>query len=205
MVTKAEWDSKINRYKSKYRKHGVSPKSLGWWNKTSVEKRFTAIVKELDFEWYSILDVGCGFGDFYSALAMRFDKFKYTGVDIVSDFVAVARKKHNLKNIEFECMNFFETDSRMRYDVVVCSGVLNSALTDPNRFRKEAIAKLYKVAKKALVFNMAGAFPQPENKGKSAIYYSDSLEVLKYCYSLTNKVTYNCAYLPKDFTIAMYK
>lgn len=209
MVENEDWNKKIKAYQRKFRKHGVSPKALRWRDQTSVSKRFAAIVKELNFEWKTILDVGCGFGELYTYLAERFDKFEYTGIDMVKEFIvsasAVKQKTPGETKATFECRNFFEEPVSGKYEVVVCSGVLNSSFKKPDEFRRKAILRLFETAQKAVVFNMAGGYPQPENKEGSSIYYSDSMEILKYCHRLSTKVTYNHSYLPKDFTVAIYR
>ena len=59
--------SKINkRYNARLIKHGCSPKTLGWSGKKQQIKRFEKFNSILNFQNKSILDIGCGFGDFYS-------------------------------------------------------------------------------------------------------------------------------------------
>jgi len=209
MVKKTEWDQKIKSYQKTFQKHGVSPKSLKWKDERAMQARFEAIAKELNFEWKTVLDVGCGYGLLYEYLAKQFTDFSYTGVDMVPEFVDTAKAKYTGTDARFECVNFFETDvandNSKKHDVVICSGVLNSSFDDADAFRKQAIKKLFASAEKALVFNMAGSYPQPDNTKPSSIYYADSLEVLKYCYTLTTRLTYNHSYRKMDFTVAMFK
>jgi len=205
MIKKAEWDKKIQSYQRMFAKYGANPKALRWKDQGSIQRRFTAIARELNLPWKTVLDVGCGYGDMYEYLIGKFKGIKYTGIDMVKEFVDVAKKRFPDANVKFECRNFFETPGDEKYDVVICSGVLNSAFENPDEFRKKAIKELFNIANKVLVFNIAGAYPQPVNKKGSSIYYSDALDILRYCCSLTSRVVYNHAYSSRDFTVAMYK
>lgn len=92
------------------------------------------------------------------------------------------------------------------YGVVIASGVLNSNRGGQNlAFRKTAIKKMFSLTSDILAFNMLGSHPSVENKKDSNVWYSDSLMILEYCMTLTNKVILRANYHPKDFTILMYK
>ena len=54
-------------------------------------------------------------------------------------------------------------------------------------------------------FNMLGGHPVIQNNDNSNIWYSDSLEILEYCMSLTRRVILRHHYHPSDFTVFMYK
>ena len=54
-------------------------------------------------------------------------------------------------------------------------------------------------------FNMLGGHPAITNESESNIWYTDSLDILKYCMTLTRRVILRHHYHPHDFTIFMYK
>jgi len=49
---------------------------------------------DLNFEGKTILDVSCGFGDIIPLIAKKAKKINYTGVDIVPEFIQVAKEKY---------------------------------------------------------------------------------------------------------------
>jgi SAM-dependent methyltransferase len=189
-------------YQKKFKKYGVDPKSLFWVDLGASHQRFRQMWAEIDFNNKSVLDVGCGFGEMARFLKKRYKDVKYTGVDIVPEFIDEAKKKY--PEYQFEVLDYFEDPMNEKYDVVMASGTLNSNLEKNMEFRKKAIKTMFEHTKKVCVFNMLGGHPQPENDHESNIWYADSLEILKYCMSLTRRVLLRHHYHPTDFTIFMY-
>lgn len=193
----------LKHYQKNFKKYGVDPKSLSWASKGAAHQRFRAMWKEIDFNNKSVLDVGCGFGEMAKFLHKRYENVKYTGIDIVPEFVEQAKKGHPY--YEFKVADYFNNPMDAKFDVVMASGTLNSQLGSQNmEFRKHAIKTMFAHAKKACVFNMLGAHPQPETPETSNVWYADSLEILEYCMSLTRRVVLRADYHPKDFTVVMY-
>lgn len=204
----------LNLYQDKFKKFGVDPKSLLWKSRGAAHQRFRQFWAEIDFTNKSVLDIGCGFGEFGKFLLKRYKNVDYTGVDIMPEFITEASK-------EVPCGKFFVADflddpstslGASQYDVVIASGVLNSNW--PARagkggqnleYRKTAIKKMFSLTSNVVAFNMLGGHPAPENNSDSNIWYSDSLEILEYCMTLTRRVILRANYHPKDFTILMYK
>jgi len=189
-------------YQKKYKKYGVDPKSLQWRQLGAAHQRFRQMWAEIDFNNVSVLDVGCGFGEMAKFLRKRYEGVKYTGVDIVPEFIEEAKK--NYPEYEFEVRDYFKDPLEDKFDVILASGVLNSNLENNMEYRKKAIKIMFEHTKKVLAFNMAGAHPQPETEKGSNIWYADSLEVLGYSLTLTRRVLLRHQYHPTDFTIFMY-
>ncbi len=196
--------SKIKKeYQENFKKFGIDPKSLAWKRLGASHQRFRQIWAEIDFDGKSVLDVGCGFGEMAKFLQKRYKRVNYTGVDIVPEFIKVA--KENYPQFQFEVRDYFENPHEARFDVVMASGALNSNVENNMEYRKKAIKVMFEHAKKVFVFNMSGGHPQPKNKPKGKVWHADSLKVLEYCLSLTRRVVLRHHYHPKDFTIFMYK
>lgn len=194
----------LNIYKQKFKKYGVSPKSLLWKTKGAAHQRFRQFWAEIDFTNKTVLDIGCGFGELGKFLLKRYDGVKYMGIDIIPEFIDIAKKQ--IPDGKFEVKNF--DDSNHRSDIVIASGVLNSNVGDSEKnlkYRKNAIKKMFSLTNDVLAFNMLGGHPAITNKSESNIWYSDSLEILEYCLTLTHRVILRANYHPKDFTIFMYK
>ncbi|OGM25846.1 hypothetical protein A2962_00360 [Candidatus Woesebacteria bacterium RIFCSPLOWO2_01_FULL_39_61] len=191
-----------NIYQEKYKKYGVDPRSLCWHQKGAAHQRFRQFWAEIDFSNKSVLDVGCGFGEMAKFLKKRYEGVDYTGVDIVPEFIEEAKK--NYPEYQFFVRDFFSKPMSETYDVILASGVLNSNVPENMEYRKKAIKIIFAHAKKVLAFNMLGAYPQPENDPTSNVWYADSLEILKYCTTLTRRVIFRANYHPTDFTIFMY-
>lgn len=190
-------------YQKGYLKYGVNYKALKWRCQKSAESRYKQIIAECDFEGKNILDVGCGFADIIPFIAKKTTRFQYTGVDITPEFIKVCMKRH--PKFRFIGRDYFTSPLKEKFDIVICSGVLNAIFDKNISYRKVAIRTLWNHAKKVLVFNMAGSHPTLPTSEKSKIYYADSLKILDYCLNLTNRVIFRQHYSSKDFTIIMFK
>ena len=80
------------------------------------------ILKEIDKQdWYSVLDAGCGTGAVIELLEQKYPDKHYTGIDISSKMIEVAKKK-NIANATFvqgDCEELPFLDNS--FDVVICS------------------------------------------------------------------------------------
>lgn len=189
-------------YQEKYKKYGLDPRSLCWHQKGAAHQRFRQMWAEIDFNGKSVLDVGCGFGEMGKFLSKRYKNVKYTGVDIVPEFIKEA--KTLLPEGKFEVGDYFKNPLKVKYDVVLASGTLNSNVDDNMGYRRNAIRVMFEHTKKVLAFNMLGGHPPPKNDPKSNVWFADSLEILDYCMSITRRVVLRANYHPTDFTIFMY-
>lgn len=193
-----------NIYSQKFKKFGVSPKSLLWKSRGAAHQRFRQFWREMDFTGKSVLDIGCGFGEFGNFLTKRYENVKYKGIDITEEFIENGHKIYPL--LDLKVADYLLLTKTEKFDVVIASGVLNSNYHSYNmNYRTEAIKKMFELTDGVLAFNMLGGHPQPKNKEDLNIWYADSLEILEYCMSLTRRVMFRSSYHPRDFTIFMYK
>lgn len=199
-----QWKMKsLNIYKKRFKKFGINSKSLLWKTKGAAHQRFREFWKEIDFDDKKVLDIGCGFGEMGNFLVKRYKNITYKGVDIMPEFIENGKRIY--PHLRLETVDFFTLTKTVSYDVVLASGVLNSNMTNNMDYRKKAIKKMFSLTNHILAFNMLGNHPQPVNNLDSNVWYADSLKILKYCMSLTHRVTLRANYHPKDFTIIMYK
>jgi len=202
----------LNLYQNSFKKFGVDPKSLLWKTRGAAHQRFRQFWAEIDFNNKTVLDIGCGFGEFGKFLLKRYKNVDYTGIDITAEFIEEAKKlvpTGKFRTIDFNKLNG-------QYAVVIASGVLNSNVearlrgtsarqSDNLEYRKQAIKKMFSLTSDIFAFNMLGGHPAPQNDKDSNVWYSDSLEILDYCMTLTPRVILRANYHSKDFTILMFK
>lgn len=189
-------------YQRKFTRYGVDPRSVQWKTLGASHQRFRQFWAEIDFNNKSVLDIGCGFGELARFLNKRYQNVNYTGVDIVPEFIAEAR--HRFPQNKFIVRDLLSNPLTQKYDVVLASGVINSNVKNNLQYRKRAISVMFHHARQVFAFNMLGSHPQPKNLKGSNIYYTDSLEILSYCFTLTRRVLLRHHYHPQDFTIFMY-
>lgn len=191
-------------YRKKFDRFGPGPKALQWYSKKAQTIRFLQFVQNLDISHHSILDVGCGFADIIPILRDRFVDFIYTGVDLVPEFIAIAKERY--PEHSFFTEDYFKNPFGQKFDFILCSGVLNGNLGNPEltmQFRLGAIRTMFSHCRKSLAFNMVGANPRPKNHPNSKIYYVNPDVIKGFVSVLTTNYIFIENYRPKDFTFIM--
>ncbi len=195
--------AKKNAYSRAFKKYQGSIKSLMWNSYASAAIRYKELIKDIDFNNKSLLDVGCGFGDIIPFISGKSVSFKYTGIDIAKEFIQEAKKRY--LGHEFVKGNYFKNPLKKKFDIIICCGALNRNYgKDTLEIRKRAIKTMFNRCKEAFAFNMAGGI-LPNNKRDSIIYYANSRDLLEYCIKLSRKVILRNHYHEKDFTIVIFK
>lgn len=179
---------------------GPGPKALLWWDYKSMAFRFRELVKHVPIEGKSILDAGCGLGDLLPYLYAKSTDFKYLGVDKNAQFIKIAKQRY--EGHEFKVDDPFTHRIGM-FDIVLSSGVMNGNTKNWLTKRKRMIANLYDQAGEILAFNMAGGVKPIPND--SLIAYANANEIADFCRTLSPHVELRTDYLPKDFTVVLYK
>lgn len=170
-------------YIKRFRKYGVDPRTLKWQSQKAAEQRYKEIVSLANFEGKDILDVGCGFGGIIPFIASSTDKFSYTGIDLVGEFIEEARKiypQHIFINGDY-----FAKPLKKKFDIIIANGSLSSNVKNNIGFRKEAIRAMFKYA-----------------KGNN-VWFADALEILRFCLDLTPKVTFVNHPGRREFTLRL--
>lgn len=82
------------RYGGRMKKFGVAPQTLGWGCREDQLARFQVMTQQEDFSGKTILDIGCGFADFYGFLKSLSIPCAYIGVDIMEEFISHNRSSY---------------------------------------------------------------------------------------------------------------
>jgi len=179
-------------------------KMLDWASEEGQRLRFEALVKTLRGGWGhppSILDVGCGTADLFAYLQNEMPGIRYTGVDLLEEIVAEARRRHPgaevLQGDVFK-ENVFPPRS---FDVVFCSGVFNLELGNNEAFAEHALPVLRALARRVVVVNFLHA--RAENKFEGCHYYTPE-KIVALCARLAPVVELDEGYLESDFTVVMF-
>ena len=183
-------------------KHGYSPKSLAYSGEKSQKIKFN-IVTEVGIEdKCSVLDVGCGFGDYFNYLKQQGIKnVKYCGIDISNKIVDFAKEKNSLANVIQG--NVLDLSDDEKYDYVISLG-FNCVKTGTNwETLTQVLDKMWKLSKKGIAYNAVSTFSETSPR---KIYFVSPAKVIDYIMTnLTYKVVFRHDYMPHDFTIFAYK
>ena len=71
----------------------------------------------------SIVDIGCGNGEFLYHLKKAFPNCKLTGFDLTEEFINTGKNFPGLKGVRLEQKDFLEVDEI--FDLVICSGMFH--------------------------------------------------------------------------------
>ena len=202
MMNLIEKASIIHYHRQRIGKHASGTVgALGYRGEESQSKRFAALAEIGDLNACSVLDIGCGYGDLKGFLDARFHGFNYIGIDQMAEFITEARKLYGQRPACYFCISDFTTAELPNADYVFASGVLGYRCADKD-FYFSMIEKMYRIANKALAFNMLDAAKFPKHE---LLTGHDIEKVLAHCKTLSADVKLIRGYLEDDFTVLMYR
>ncbi|MCG7495321.1 class I SAM-dependent methyltransferase [Vibrio sp. Of7-15] len=180
---------------------GHHAKVLGWSSTESQQSRFNMIYQALNFERKSVLDLGCGYGDFKTFLDQRCQVAQYTGIDQQGSFIKQAK---TLFSHQSNC-RFFKADfsavALPPADIVIASGSLNYR-SRTKGYHPKLIKAMYRACHHAVAFNMLDS--RYVSTGQLLAAHHPE-EVLHFCRTLCPTTELLTNYSQEDFTIVMMK
>ncbi len=195
---------RINKfYQQRYQAYGdKNARSVDWDSQKNQLERFKLFEKIGDLNDKKILDFGSGLGDFYGFLKTRYKNFEYLGIDVVEDFIKVAKHKYPTGTFSKEEMG----DLKQRFDYVFASGSLTFHVHEGEKFYFKVIRQMYDLCDKGVGFNMLDRdFYGIDDYDISMYLTYDKTEVLEYCKTFAKDVKIITEYIPGDFTVFLKK
>ncbi len=177
-------------------RHGHTARGVHWNSERSQRTRFRVIASLLpdSLEGCTLVDAGCGFGDFslYLEETGRSPE-RYIGLDCMAPMVEEARKRTGCEIAQCDILH----DALPEADFYVCSGAMNILM----RFETHPfIRHCFEQARHGFVFNLL------EGNDESMVYnYFTAAEIRKMGRDLGARVAIKRGYLPRDITAAFYK
>ncbi len=202
----------VSRYSERFQKFGFDPRTLGWDNHSNQNKRFLTAIQSAEVNGKSILDVGCGFSDFYSFLNEYYGKnsaFRYAGIDINSDLINEC--KNRFPDVSYEVRNILvDPYQENSWDVVTMFGLLNYKIPDYDNlaYAKNFITNAFNVAKDCLIVDMLSSIKNVNYPSENFVNYHEPAVMLDFALSLTPyvKVVHSGDPIPqKEFTLILGK
>ncbi|WP_324171550.1 class I SAM-dependent methyltransferase [Sulfurimonas sp.] len=183
-------------YKSAINIHGTSPKGVNWNSKKSQNIRFKMILQMLpqNLKDSTVVDAGCGFGDFYTYALKHHKEFTYIGIDSLSDMYSIASEKTGCEILIADiCI-----DAVPDATYYICSGAMNVL----KRFETHLfIRKCFEASKKGFVFNILHG-----NKKSKTYNYFTKQDIQSIANDLgVKKVIFVDGYLDADITVGFFK
>jgi SAM-dependent methyltransferase len=171
-------------YASKLEAHGSTPQGVDWNGVDSHETRHRQFLRLLDGAVdASIIDLGCGFGDFLRFLRAEGYRGHFTGYDIAPEMIEKARELHG-ETEDRQWRIGAEPDDAA--DFAIASGIFNVKGDVPNaiwtRYIRQTIDVLAGAGRRGFAFNVLSLSSDPERR-RPNLYYADPADMLAYCLS----------------------
>ena len=198
-------DYNSDYYLQLFKKHGVSPKSLGW-DKGKQFLRFDQLTKYNAFEGCSFFDVGCGFGDFATYLKRKsgWEGIKYLGIDLIDEFIETAKDLHKEDNFRFIIGDFLQTNFEEKFDYVLSSGIFNLKNNCENHYDmiKIYIEKMLSYCKRSVSIDFLS---DQVDFMLDHTSHSNPSKILSIAYEFSKNVSLSNDYFPFEFTLRINK
>ncbi len=144
-----------------------TPEAVGWTPKGQI-LRYEAVLGLIEPEGKSLLDFGCGKGDFYSFLKQKGISCKYTGIDINPSLIEVAKK--NYPEAEFYVQDIEKERLNRNFDYVVSIGVFNLAVEGVRSTMQNCLKILFEHTNEKIIFTCLNK--ETKLKDFSVVYFS---------------------------------
>ena len=195
-------DKLLSFYNFHLKKFGDRPEALRWTPQGQLKRYHMladiAPAKELNNS--TVLDYGCGTGDFYRFLKRRGIQVKYTGVDINENFIALARKKY--PECTFRVMNADDDAFEGFFDYIFICGVFNLNVPGVDEDMRNALTTLFRSCNKGLVLSALSSHTPVKDP---ELHFTSPEEMLKFALeTLSPAVALRHDRIPNDFMLYVY-
>jgi SAM-dependent methyltransferase len=183
------------------RDHGDTPQAVRW-TPSGQRRRYEAFRGIIGgLEGKSLLDFGCGKGDFYGFLRDQGVSCAYCGVDVNKGLSALARRKY--PEAEFLTLDVEETPWERRFDVVVACGVFNLRIGGIAASLHETVKILFGLCTESLHVNFLTArAPRLDVE----LFYVEPADLLRFALAeLSSRVTLRHDLVPEDVFLSAYR
>jgi len=190
----------VDRHRDSLTRHGYHPNALYWSSREIQEIRFEVLAGIGIESGDSVLDVGCGFGDFKRWFERQTGTLEFTGIDLSPDLLEEAAKRH--PDGRFICGDLFDLDAAEKsFDWVILSGALNEQLGDNGAYARRVISRMFSLSRKGVAFNLLDA----RYLNAHDLQSHQPEVMLGWCRKICDDCVLLDDYLQNDFSIHMHR
>jgi len=169
-------------YASKLDAHGATPQGVDWNGTDSHEQRHRQFLRLLDGNSdASIIDLGCGFGDFLRFLRTVGHRGRFIGYDIAPSMIDKARELHG-EDVDRQW--YLGAEPAETADFAIASGIFNVKGDVTNeiwaRYVHRTIDILARAGRRGFAFNVLSMSSDPDRR-RTKLYYADPVDMLAQC------------------------
>jgi SAM-dependent methyltransferase len=171
-------------YASKLAAHGTTPQGVDWNGIDSHQLRHRQFLRLLDgTPNASILDLGCGFGDFFRFLRAAGHQGRFVGYDIAPSMIEKARELYG----ESDKLQWrIGAEPTEIAEFAIGSGIFNVKGDIPNEvwigYVHRSIDILAHAGRRGFAFNLLSLSNDPDRR-RPGLYYADPAAMLTHCLS----------------------
>ena len=195
----------LEPYKEAAKEHGGSFYATLWRSREGQQLRFNTICNGIEFSGTSILDVGCGLGDFADFLqAQQISFSSFHGIDAMEHMIVEAENK-SLPRCTFSIGDVLEQGDLLKgFDWITMSGTLNAM---PQRIAMELVSNAFSACTIGVAYNFLSNQCKPNlNEDLTPASRFNTIEMLQQAFQLTRNVSFDQSYLDgHDATIILKK
>ena len=190
----------LDFYNSRLERFGDRPEALSWSPQGQLRRFHTLAEIAPDLNGASVLDYGCGTGDFYGFLKGRGFDVRYTGVDVNERFIELARRKH--PECAFQVMDAPDDRLEGRFDYAVICGVFNLNVPGVAKDMEEALVTLFRRCDKGMAVNCISTHATDMDP---RWHYTSPDEIVRFTLErLSPYFALRHDRIPEDFTLYVY-
>jgi 2-polyprenyl-3-methyl-5-hydroxy-6-metoxy-1,4-benzoquinol methylase len=141
----------ITFYDRHLRDFGDAPQAVRWTPEGQMTRYKTLLTLTGDLSGKSILDFGCGKGDFCGFLRDNGIAASYCGIDVNENLIALAQRKY--PEARFIAIDIDESSFDVSFDVIIAIGVFNLRIAGIEESMKCLMKKLFPLCREALHAN----------------------------------------------------
>jgi SAM-dependent methyltransferase len=130
---------------------GDSPQAVRWTPEGQLRRYEMFISVTGDLSGKSMLDFGCGKGDFYGFLKERGCFPSYCGIDVNAKLITLAMSKY--PEAEFIELDIDEDELSRQFDVIILCGVFNLRIAGIEESSRLILKKLFSCCREAMHVN----------------------------------------------------
>lgn len=191
----------VRRYRQRIAEYGATFASLNSGNEQKQALRHEVLASALRGEKPSILEVGCGLGDFYRYLLQHRGNCSYVGYDIVPEYTAECRRTYPQGN--FVLRNIFVEGVDGTYDTIVMSQVLNNRYqhSDNMQVMKRALELAFEHTRVSVAVDMLSTYVDFRNPD---LFYYAPEEIFGMAKAIAPRVIIRHDYRAFEFCVQLY-
>lgn len=186
-------------------KHAKDEGFCIYGRKVSQLERFTAVKRLLPLDSGTLLEIGCGTGDFYDFLGKSGSSMLYKGFDTSPAMIKFCQERFKSES-GFEEANLLEKNLAVNsFDWVVAIGVFiirHGNIADEDVLLKQMMEEMYRVCRKGMAITCLSSY-MAVREDETVVH--DPEKVFSFAKRLSERVVLDHGYMPHDFTIAIYK